>query len=236
MLYHLSSTDPSDYGLIKINLSSLNQSKRIVYRVSSMSTQANFYVTTDDDYIIIDNIKYMFSNHGAYDMNTFPFELGRIIGDHLITIDSLGRVMLHDTSIINEATHRVKLLLGLYHTDLPLTGDNNIITCPSAPYLCFGNILNLMARHGLVVGTNTNKNKEEYHCIIYKSAELLYQNLPVICRHIGVGISSNCDQFRNLEFRLVDFMLHEVKLLAPLHVTIEVSSDDTIMFGSVVLN
>jgi len=31
-------------------------------------------------------------------------------------------------------------------------------------------------------------------------------------------------------------MLHEVKLLAPLHVTIEVSSDDTLMFGSVVLN
>jgi len=103
--------------------------------------------------------------------------------------------MIHDASIINEATHRVKLLLCLYHTDLPLIGDNNIFTCPSDPNLCFGNILYLMARHGLVVGTNTNKNKEEYHCIIYKSAELLYQNLPVICRHIGVGISSNCDQF-----------------------------------------
>jgi len=36
-----------------------------------MSTQANYYVTTNDDYIIIDNVKYMFSNHGAYDMNTF---------------------------------------------------------------------------------------------------------------------------------------------------------------------
>jgi len=31
-------------------------------------------------------------------------------------------------------------------------------------------------------------------------------------------------------------MFHEVILLAPIHVTIEVSSDDTIMFGSVGLN
>jgi len=42
-----------------------------------------------------------------------------------------------------------------------------------------------------------------------------------------VTIRTTADAFRTLEFTLVDMMLQPVKLLAPLHITIEASSDDT---------
>jgi len=193
-----------------------------------MSSIANISVTTSEDYIIINNVRYGFHDHGPYDPNLFEKELSAIINPYTASIDTLGRVVIGSSEgsvTINDASHRVRMLLGLYHTELPIEGLTVVI--PSAPYLCYGNVLFLMARHGAPVGYNGSKNSEEYHCIVYKSFEFLYKGLPIICRHDGVTIRTTIDSFRTLEFTLVDMMLQPVKLLAPLHITIESSSDDT---------
>ena len=230
MIYHLCSKDPNNYGTVTFSntIASFIQSKRIAYRISSMSSIANISVTTSEDYIIINNVRYGFHDHGPYDPNLFEKELSAIINPYTASIDTLGRVVIGSSEgsvTVNDASHRVRMLLGLYHTELPIEGLTVVI--PSAPYLCYGNVLFLMARHGAPVGYNGSKNSEEYHCIVYKSFEFLYKGLPIICRHDGVTIRTTIDSFRTLEFTLVDMMLQPVKLLAPLLITIESSSDDT---------
>jgi len=229
MIYYLKSTDPNDYGTIRFNSSFFNQSKHIEYRITSMSTLANFYVTTVDDYIVVNDVTYHFADHGGYDINIFMLELSTILSPLSCSFDSLGRVVLSHSEpfSLTDASHRAKMLLGLYDTDLPLVSNKGSIVCPSAPYLCYGNLLFLKAHHGSIVATNATKNREEYHCIVYKSSEFVYQGLPIICRHAGVPVTTTSDDFRTLEFTLVDVQLHEVKLLAPLHLTIEVVSNDS---------
>ena len=236
MIYYLSSKDPQKYGTVSFesSFSPFMQSKRIAYRVSSLSTIANISVTTRDDYIVLsnggDDLNIIpFNDHGPYDPNLFERELAAILSPYTVSIDSLGRVNIGSSEgfvRIVDASHRVKLLLGLYHTSLPIEGIG--VCCPSAPYLCYGNVLYLLARRGPPVGFAGSKNTEEYHSIVYKSSEFLYKGLPVICRHDGITIRTTADAFRSIEFTLVDMDLQPIELCAPLHVTIEVTSDDTL--------
>ena len=199
-----------------------------------MSTIANISVTTRDDFIVLSTGNDIldlipFNDHGPYDPNMFERELSAILNPYTVSIDSLGRVNIGSSEgfvKIVDASHRVKLLLGLYHTELPIEGIS--ICCPSAPYLCYGNVLYLLAHRGPPVGFSGSKNTEEYHSIVYKSSEFLFKGLPVICRHDGVTIRTTADSFRSIEFTLVDMDLQPIVLKAPLHVTIEVTSDDSL--------
>jgi len=244
MIYYLSSKDPLKYGTVtfKSSFSPFMSSKRIAYRVSSLSTIANIAVTTREDYITINGENFFFNDHGPYDPNMFERELGTLLHPYTVSTDTLGRVVIGSSSgsvRIDNASHRAKLLLGLYHTELPLEGasvyPNSVqpastswCCCPSSPYLCYGNILYLLARKGPPEGFAGSKNMEEYHSLVYKSSEFLYKGLPIICRHEGVTIRTDSDTFRSLEFTLVDMTLQPITLMAPLHITVEVTSDDTL--------
>jgi len=231
MIYYLSSKDPLNYGTVtfKSSFSPFMSSKRIAYRVSSLSTIANIAVTTREDYVTINGENFFFNDHGPYDPNMFERELGTLLHPYTVSTDTLGRVVIGSSSgsvRIDDASHRAKLLLGLYHTELPLEGAS--VCCPSSPYLCYGNILYLLARKGPPVGFAGSKNMEEYHSLVYKSSEFLYKGLPIICRHEGITIRTDSDTFRSLEFTLVDMTLQPITLMAPLHITVEVTSDDTL--------
>jgi len=233
MIYYLSSKNPANYGSVRFESSftPFMASKRVSYRISSLSTIANITVTTDEDFIVINDERFSFANHGAYDPNMFEMEMSSILSPYRVSIRSDGLLSissLSGTVRISEASHRVKMLLGLYHTELPIEGAAAVV-CPSSPYLCYGNVMYLMARHGPPVGFNGTKNKEEYHCIVYKSSEFMYRGLPIICRHDGITIRTTAEAFCSLEFTLVDMMLQPIQLMAPLHLTVELSSDDTLI-------
>jgi len=149
-----------------------------------MSSIANLSVTTSEDFIVINDTKNWFQDHGAYDPKLFEKELSVIKHPNTVNIDTLRRIVISSSEgsvRISDASHRVKMLLGLYHTELPLEGSG--LVCPSAPYQCYGNVLYLLAHHGAPVGFIRSKNKEEYNCIVYKSFEFLYKGLPIKCRH-----------------------------------------------------
>ena len=253
MIYYLSSKNPANYGSVPFvsSFTPFMASKRVSYRISSLSTIANITVTTDEDFIVINDERFSFTNHGAYDPNMLEMELNSILSPYRVSIRSDGLLSISSLSgsvRISEASHRVKMLLGLYHTELPIEGASaapegdwcsddpsewrgqvTAVVCPSSPYLCYGNVMYLMARHGPPVGFNGTKNNEEYHCIVYKSSEFMYRGLPIICRHDGVTIRTTAEAFCSLEFTLVDMMLQPIQLMAPLHLTVELSSDDTLI-------
>ena len=123
---------------------------------------------------------------------------------------------------INDATHRAKLLMGLYHCDLPLEIGTGIYS-PSLPLVCYGNILFLESNLPSPVGVRSNdKNKEEYKSIVYKGSDFIYPGIPVNSRTPGPVIITKTDNLTDLEFRLVDFMMEPVILHSPLTITMEV--------------
>ena len=176
-----------------------------------------------------------FQEHGAYDMrvltnylNTlFEGDLQPTEGDPPITLvvsmDSTNRLIISGNKefVIKEASHGARLLLGLYHTTLPIASRQKQILTPSVPYVSYGNTLYLTARTDFISVVNTD-DKEITQSIAYKVNELLYPGVPVCCKLPGSWSIIHSDQLSSLEFQLVDFMLQPVVLHAPLYLTLEI--------------
>ena len=229
-LIHLSSNDPYNYGTIKFT-SSLTQTKSVMYRLNSLTTTASFSITTQDDWLEITKIsdnsihKYYFPDRAEYDMDSLPATLNKIlsVGDFPLTVttgeDGLLILSASDDFIISDCTHRVKLILGLYHAK-KFNSSECKFKCPSFPYLCYGNILYLTARTDAISIINARGN-EESQSIIYKTNEVLYNGFPVNCKQPGTWFKIKINELQKMEFILVDFMLEPVVLHAPLFITLE---------------
>ena len=238
-LVHLVSTDPNNYSTIKFTSSIGKSNSPVMYRINSLSFIANFSITTNDDYLIIESgnqtYNIIFPDKGnyyniVYDLNQL-FAAYEIEGYNFNTNDR-GQLILEgpqEFSIIN-ASHNVKLLLGLYHTTLPINSNPKInsetqhmITMPSIPYKSYGNVLYLTARTDMICSVNNKDGNEESLSIAYKTNEILYPGFPVMCKIPNQWSIINTSQLNQLEFTLVDFQFNPVKLHSPLYITLELN-------------
>ena len=133
---------------------------------------------------------------------------------------------------IIDASHNVKLLLGLYHSELPINSSRPKISesetpceliMPSVPYRSYGNVLYLTARTDMICSVNNQNGEEESLSIAYKTNEILYPGFPVMCKIPSQWSIINSSQLNQLEFTLVDFQFQPVKLHSPLYITLELN-------------
>ena len=245
MLHHLVSTNPDNYGCIRFRSSIASLNSVVMYRINSLSTFASFSITTPEDYMIIETtigneaveLTLRFQNHGAYEIRSLAYELSKLFEGELtpiegdppiefeITMDSTNRIVMSANKefVIKEASHGARLVLGLYHTQLPIASNTKTILMPSVPYLCFGNVLYLMSRTDFVSVVNID-DKEINRSICYRVNELLYPGVPVCCKLPGQWSLIHTDQLSSLEFILCDFQFYPVKIHAPLYITIEIQN------------
>ena len=232
MLCHLVSTDPNNYSTVKFTSSISKSNASIMYRVSSLSFIANFSITTPDDYldIRIDDTTHriQFPDKGRYEI---PYDINQLVSTQLegfsITLNDKGLLELNkpDTQFsIIDASHNVKLLLGLYHSTFPIHSSNAKIIMPSVPYRSYGNVLYLTARTDMICSVNNKEGNEESLSIAYKTNEILYPGFPVMCKIPSQWSIINSSQLNQLEFTLVDFQFHPVKLHSPLYITLELNN------------
>ena len=247
MMYHLVSTDPTNYGTVKFRSSISSMNSMVMYRIQSVSTVASFSMTTTNDYLIIETtlndepieLTLYFQEHGAYDLRTLTYTLNSLFEGQLvpvneslpielnISMDSTNRLIISADKefSIKEASHGAQLLLGLYHTTLPISSTQKQLIMPSIPYVSYGNVLYLTARTDFVSVVNTD-DKEITRSIAYKVNEILYPGYPINCKLPSQWSIIHSDQLNSLEFQLVDFMLCPVILHAPLYLTLEVERLD----------
>lgn len=245
MLHHLVSTNPNDYSTIKFRSSIASLNSIVMYRINSLSTIASFSMTTPDDYMIIETtiedeaveLTLHFTDHGYYEMRTLTYELNRLFegqlipleGDppieFLISMDSTNRLSItaNKEFVIKEASHRAKLILGLYHTQLPIASNAKTIMTQSVPYLSYGNVLYLTSKTDFISVVNIDDH-EINRSICYKVNELLYPGVPICSKIPGNWSLIHTDQLSTLEFKLVDFQLQPIVLHAPLYVSIEIQN------------
>ena len=246
-MYHLVSTNPNDYGTIKFRSSIGSMNSVVLYRVASLSTIASFSMTTPDDYLVIETtmndeaveLILRFQEHGAYELRTLTHELNNLFEgqlvpvdeslpiEFLISMDSTNRLVISANKefVIKEASHRARLILGLYHDFLPMVSTNKQVHPSSVPYICYGNVLYLTSKTDFIATLNLD-NKEINRSICYKINELLYPGVPISCKLPGSFSLIHSDSLASLEFQLVDFMLQPVVLHSPLYITIEIQRLD----------
>ena len=234
MLFYIQSTDSSCYQTIKFSTNTFNGNDKLEFRINQLSTIATFLITTIDDYIIFEidgrSHTYYFQERCKYDRDTLASELTTLF-EHFNVVDNLsgtltvtGKDSTKDFRII-DASHRAKLLLGLYHTQLP-TILNKSLNIKSVPYTCYGNNLYLRSRVSSIVGFNDFMNNDIYISLCYHVFEILYSGMPIISRQPGSFTKIKPTDLTNLEFNLVDFQTEPVLLKAPLSVVLEVRRDD----------
>ena len=230
-LVHLVSTDPNNYSTIKFTSSIGKMNTPVMYRINSLSFIANFSITTEDDYLVIQSqqqtINITFQDKGKYEL---VYDLNQVLTNNQIegytfSMNDRGQLVLtgsQEFSIIN-ASHNVKLLLGLYHCTLPIASNTKILTMPSIPYRSYGNVLYLTARTDMICSVNNKDGDEESLSIAYKTNEILYPGFPVMCKIPNQWSIINSSQLNQLEFTLVDFQFKPVKLHSPLYITLELN-------------
>ena len=236
MLYSLSSTNPEQYETISVKITVPWKCEQVKYYVSNINTMSNFLLTTNEDYIIIEinqtEYKILFENCCNYE-NDLITQLRNIFHKY---IDSTFEVNLDKTLnhlyfqysttfTIKESSHRVKLLLGLYHTTLPISDseEEHILECKSPPITNYANKLYLISLQGQAI--ISNKNNLEYTpsvaCSIYT---FIKPSLPLIkdfdINPIKPKIQAAA--LSKLTITLVDFQFEPVVLLSPLFLTLKI--------------
>ena len=233
MLYYLQSDNPDKYETIKFSANPQLGKGKHHFRVLKASTIASFLITTNDDYIIFNingnDTKITFNDCCRYDRYDLPKILNQYLTNTglMLSDNDLGTLTIESQNnfTIKDASHRIKLLFGLYHSSLPIESQDKKIIIDSVPYVCYGNNLYIRSRISSVVGFNNNENIT-YTSICYHISEMFIPGVPIISRFPGNLVDINSYDLTNLEFTLVDFQNVPIKLKAPLNLTIEINVDN----------
>ena len=127
MIYSLSSAVPEHYETINVNINIPWKCEQVKYYVSNVNTMSNFLITTEEDFLLIvmegEEYNISFTNKTDYESSLIS-DLKKLFGCYektktaVIEKNEHGNLKftLDKDFQIKDASHRVKLLLGLYHT------------------------------------------------------------------------------------------------------------------------
>ena len=242
MIYSLTSTNPAHYETIDVQILIPWKCEQVKYYVSNINTTSNFLLSTEEDYFAIEfadqeEKKIYFQNVTDYE-STLIDELNKMFTRATISLQAerteTGFLKLNSTSnfSINAASHRAKLLLGLYHTELPISSTNNELVTPSPPITNYANKLYLVSLQGQAI--HTVKNGMEYTPSIACSIDSFVKSgLPLI-KDFNINpiktVINVADLYRS-SMTLVDFQFEPVVLLSPLFVTLKIKPVKKYMVG-----
>ena len=257
--YTVSSTDPNNYNKIYCNLTA-PPTKYSIMTITCLTTNCNIVVLDKGDFIVMDGVKYEFKD--AYtNMNLEGFiELLRDItikdkqeeetkNDKVILsvngvdlyIDNTGRLCFTSDRefVINDASYNVKMITGMYHMNLPLKGkydetsnEYKVLTL-SVGFNMLSPVLYLVSNIAIKSYRNVDDDCSLTGAKIVMRVNNSFQpSMPVIHNNADFETILLSNDLSMLEFRLVDANLHDVHLLSPLYLSVQVRSvpDDDIDF------
>ena len=229
LLYQLCSNDPENYGELTFSPIIPWNCEQVEYRVMNVNTFANFMITTTDDYITINETTVNFPNQSNYDIDELADTLTSILsaGSVNVVMNNSGTLTFSSISEfkITNASHRAKLLLGLFDCSFPisstLSDELYVLTAPAAPMVSFGNVLYLQSLQGSAVGSRVDRN---YYTapIIYRLNTFVKAGLPIISNKKQDKIITNTDATNQIKITLVDFKFEKVILKSPLFICIKI--------------
>lgn len=220
--YTITSSDQDNYSLIRTNL------QAPVYPVTkfivtNLTTKCSFILLDDHDYITINGIKY--KNVNLYsDLNSTS--LIEIINELIkssnvfITIDETNRLEFEGTDdfIIDSMSYNFLQLTGLYNTSFPISSIASIYEVKSVGNYLLTPILYLVSN----LGARCYRNQNYEYCdqkILMRINNSFSSNFPVVSSNAEFSTIVPSNNLSDLELKLVDANLHDIKLLSPMYIS-----------------
>ena len=245
--YTVSSTDPNNYNKIFCNLTA-PPTKYSIMTITCLTTNCNIIVLNKDDYIIINDIKYQFKdNYTNINLEAFIELLKDLTQNDVAAegeinplslngidfyIDNTSRLYFYSERpfVINDASYNVKLITGIYHQNLPLTSsfnpetDKYYVQAISSGFNLLTPVLYLCSNIAIKSYRNADDSSLNGSKIVMRVNNSFSTSMPIINNNADFETVLLSNDLSMLEFRLVDANMHDIHLLSPLYLSVQVRS------------
>lgn len=245
--YTVSSTDPNNYNKIFCNLTA-PPTKYSIMTITCLTTNCNIIVLNKDDYIIINDIKYQFKdNYTNINLEAFIELLKELTQNGVAAegeinplslngidfyIDNTSRLYFYSERpfVINDASYNVKLITGIYHQNLPLTSsfnpetDKYYVQAISSGFNLLTPVLYLCSNIAIKSYRNADDSSLNGSKIVMRVNNSFSTSMPIINNNADFETVLLSNDLSMLEFRLVDANMHDIHLLSPLYLSVQVRS------------
>lgn len=237
MDYTISSVDYTCNNRIYTNIEAPH-TESCKLTITSLTTMANFVVLDKSDYITINDVKYRIRDDFS-DVNTASLVeyLNGIIdadtptSDLAAYYDSCSRIYFtsKDNIIINDCSYNLRLMMGLVNVPLPFAentdiDDGKMLTCPDVGLYLSTPVLYLACNLGSNSYKNTTKSQYTSMRILMRLINSFFAKQPINNPNGDYTTIVRCSDLSDIRFTLVDANYHEVKLLSPMYLTVQIEA------------
>lgn len=233
--FTISSTDYEHNNRIHTNITAPH-TEYCRMTITSLTTMANFVVLGNGDYITVNDVKYNinedFSDVNVASLTEYLNSIIRITSpdtDISVYYDSCSRIYFASMNdiTINDCSYNLKLMLGLVNVELPLTTTgmlnlHKIVLCPDVGLYLSTPVLYLSCNLGSNSYKNTNNKNFTSMRVLMRLTNSFFAKQPINHANGDYTTTVRCSDLSDVHFTLIDANYHEVKLLSPMYLTIQI--------------
>lgn len=223
--YTVTSNDPTTYNIIRCNLQS-PATQYCKLTVTNLTTKCAIIVLDDHDYITINGTKFMFEDeYTDISAQSFIELLIDIMEEFNVkpSLDNAGRIVFTSQGssefTINDASYNAKQIAGLYDMTFPIKSVDKKVTAGSVGNTLSTPVLYLVSNIGAQCYRNMNE-KYNSQRIVMRINNSFSANFPIINSNSEFTSFVCSNDLSNVELRLVDANLKDIKLLSPMFISI----------------
>jgi hypothetical protein len=202
--------------------------------ITSLTTMANFVVLDTTDYITINDKKYNIQEDFS-DVNTASLVeyLNGLMQSSGIEVyyDSCSRIYFTSMNdiVISDCSYNLRLMLGLVNVKLPisnnkmLNGGHKMLLCPDVGLYISTPVLYLACNLGSK-SYRTSGNSFTSMRILMKLTNSFFAKQPIVNANGDFTTTVRCSDLSDVRFTLIDANYHEVKLLSPMYLTVQLEA------------
>ena len=234
--YTICSTDCLHNNRIYTNLTAPH-TEYCKMTITSLTTMANFVVLDTTDYFVINGIKFCIeSDYSDVSTASLTEYLNTLIDDTIdntneltFYYDSCSRIYITSKHefVLSDCSYNLKLLLGLVNVELPLAS----VQKPGIYYILFPDVGMYLSTPVLYLASNLGSNSYKNTSNSFTSMRILmritnsfYAKQPINNPNGDYTTTVRCTDLSDARFTLIDANYHEVKLLSPMYLTINIEA------------
>jgi hypothetical protein len=195
--------------------------------ITSLTTMANFVVLDTTDYITINdktyNIQEDFSDVNTASLVEYLNGLMQSSGIE-VYYDSCSRIYFTsmDDIVISDCSYNLRLMLGLVNVKLPISNNKKLL-CPDVGLYISTPVLYLACNLGSK-SYRTSGNSFTSMRILMKLTNSFFAKQPIVNANGDFTTTVRCSDLSDVRFTLIDANYHEVKLLSPMYLTVQLEA------------
>ena len=235
--YTISSTDSSHNNMIHTNLAHV-QTEYCKMTITSLTTMANIVVLSKDDYFKINNTIYNIDDdYSDISASSLTEHLNQLISaaphaesDALeFYCDHCSRIFIVSTYnfALNDCSYNMRLLLGLTNVQLPLQAESVGVAYtmhfPDVGMFLSTPVLYLASN----LGSNSYKNVSGSTTsmrILMRITNSFFAKQPIVAVNGDYTTTVRSSDLSDVRFTLVDANYHDIKLLSPMYLTVQIEA------------